>query len=268
MKKETTKSPQSTLWKISGKGLVEFSYLFGTMHLMRESDFILKDKVINALYQCRELVLEIDFNNADEWEQLQNAPLPQGKISDGLSTKGKKELGEILYRDYNLSLEQADHLSPLSLINMMILKAVDSENIKMFESELVNLAHNKHIIISGMESTHSQMQIANTIYSSKELLRQLREGHSYMENFSGMVNAYLEEDIEKLETYINDRRFMKKKDQDIMIFGRNREWSEKMPEMMQVRPVFFAVGAGHLPGNKGIIKLLERKGYQVEPILG
>lgn len=33
------------LWKISGNGLDKDSYILGTMHLMCEEDYLLKDKI-------------------------------------------------------------------------------------------------------------------------------------------------------------------------------------------------------------------------------
>jgi hypothetical protein len=39
-----------------------------------------------------------------------------------------------------------------------------------------------------------------------------------------------------------------------------------MPAMMKNESVFFAVGAAHLPGKKGVIQLLQKAGYTVQPI--
>lgn len=42
--------------------------------------------------------------------------------------------------------------------------------------------------------------------------------------------------------------------------------ADRMEEHMKEMPVFTAVGAGHLPGQKGIIQLLRNKGYSVTPV--
>mgnify|MGYP006319358759 CR=1 FL=1 len=39
-----------------------------------------------------------------------------------------------------------------------------------------------------------------------------------------------------------------------------------MPDIMKAHPTFFAVGAGHLPGDKGLLKLLREAGYTVEAV--
>lgn len=40
----------------------------------------------------------------------------------------------------------------------------------------------------------------------------------------------------------------------------------KLPAIMNAAPTFVAVGAGHLPGEYGLLNLLKKKGYTVEPV--
>ena len=51
-----------------------------------------------------------------------------------------------------------------------------------------------------------------------------------------------------------------------LLYNRNTDWVAKMPAIMQAAPTLFVVGAGHLPGNKGVLSLLKQQGYQVEPM--
>jgi uncharacterized protein YbaP (TraB family) len=53
---------------------------------------------------------------------------------------------------------------------------------------------------------------------------------------------------------------------DLLLYNRNRRWVEQMPPIMQNGSILFAVGAGHLPGEEGVIKLLLKKGYAVKPL--
>jgi uncharacterized protein YbaP (TraB family) len=49
----------SLLWRISGKGLTQPSYLFGTMHVKDKRAFNFSDSVMLALQQCRHFALEV-----------------------------------------------------------------------------------------------------------------------------------------------------------------------------------------------------------------
>jgi uncharacterized protein YbaP (TraB family) len=54
---------------------------------------------------------------------------------------------------------------------------------------------------------------------------------------------------------------------DLMLYDRNRRWVKQMPDIM--RPAgntLFAVGAGHLPGDQGVISLLKKAGFTVKPL--
>ena len=51
-----------------------------------------------------------------------------------------------------------------------------------------------------------------------------------------------------------------------ILSNRNANWLTKMPDIMAQKPTLFAVGAGHLPGDKGVLNLLRQAGYKVEPV--
>jgi uncharacterized protein YbaP (TraB family) len=53
---------------------------------------------------------------------------------------------------------------------------------------------------------------------------------------------------------------------DAFLDERNKKWIERMEERMEQKPVFFAVGAGHLLGENGLIQLLRNSGYTVVPM--
>ncbi|MDY5034870.1 MAG: TraB/GumN family protein, partial [Prevotella sp.] len=48
--------------------------------------------------------------------------------------------------------------------------------------------------------------------------------------------------------------------------NRNLNWAKLMPAIMGAKPTLFAVGAGHLCGEHGMIQLLRNAGYCVEAV--
>ena len=81
-----------------------------------------------------------------------------------------------------------------------------------------------------------------------------------------MVNVYRDQDLDRMD------ELMKKSDpgmesyMDLLLYDRNRRWVSLMPEQMKEGSILFAVGAGHLPGDQGVIKLLQKQGYSVKPM--
>lgn len=53
---------------------------------------------------------------------------------------------------------------------------------------------------------------------------------------------------------------------EALIDNRNKAWAEKMPAIMSEAPTLFVVGAGHLPGDNGLLNLLQQQGYTLEDL--
>jgi uncharacterized protein YbaP (TraB family) len=51
-----------------------------------------------------------------------------------------------------------------------------------------------------------------------------------------------------------------------LLTKRNKNWMPLLQKWMSEVPIFVAVGAGHLPGEDGLINLLISEGYRVEPL--
>jgi hypothetical protein len=71
----------SLLWEISGNGIEKPSYLYGTVHIICESDYFIKEKVNTAFSKTSKLALELNFNDRDE---------VHSKSSDGNNSFNKK----------------------------------------------------------------------------------------------------------------------------------------------------------------------------------
>ena len=85
-----------------------------------------------------------------------------------------------------------------------------------------------------------------------------------------LTNAYMKQDLNEM-LRINEERVGNQCDpspseEDAMIYNRNKAWAEKLPAIMKAAPTFVAVGALHLLGEKGLLNLLKRQGYTVEPV--
>ena len=51
-----------------------------------------------------------------------------------------------------------------------------------------------------------------------------------------------------------------------LLYDRNHNWVAQMPAIMQAAPTLFVIGAGHLPGEQGLLALLKAQGYTMEPM--
>jgi uncharacterized protein YbaP (TraB family) len=53
---------------------------------------------------------------------------------------------------------------------------------------------------------------------------------------------------------------------DLLLYARNRKWAKNLDSLLGKRSLLIAVGAAHLPGSGGVIELLRKAGYTVEPV--
>ncbi|HSZ71609.1 MAG TPA: TraB/GumN family protein, partial [Cytophagaceae bacterium] len=51
-----------------------------------------------------------------------------------------------------------------------------------------------------------------------------------------------------------------------LLTDRNQVMADRIEKMMKEKAVFAAIGSAHLPGDKGVLKLLQERGYKVRPI--
>lgn len=84
--------------------------------------------------------------------------------------------------------------------------------------------------------------------------------------FNELADAYKNQDLNKLEELSNKNDIGVSNFADLLLYNRNRNWVEKLKTLMNAKPLLIAVGAGHLPGEKGVINLLRKAGYNVKPV--
>ena len=163
----------------------------------------------------------------------------------------------------------------LEKLKPMLLSSLDPNNmgaggseLKSYEMEFLSIAQKKGLEMKGLETIAFQMSIFDSIpyrVQAEMLLEQINQKDEGISMIDGMAGIYKKQDIQKMEEMLENEAGM---DQfkDLLLYRRNKRWIAPMIEMMRNKPSFFAVGAGHLPGEKGVISLLRKAGFTVEPL--
>lgn len=266
-KAQNTGTENSTLWEISGNGLTQPSYVAGTFHIMCSKDFEIKPKIMKALEKTDQFVMEVNYTDPVEMTAMQKMYQTDKKLSDQLSPAEAKELDKIL-ADYGTDLKKMDNSSSQALYALISMKAIPcpQTDIKMYEIELLKNAMKSKKKVSGLEKVEDQMTSINKAYDLKAVMQQLKMGKEYEILLNKMLTAFKKEDVQSLYTLFKDDKIMNAAQEKAMLTDRNKNWAEKMPEMMKKESSFFAVGGSHLMGENGMIRLLRAKGYTVKPV--
>jgi uncharacterized protein YbaP (TraB family) len=161
---------------------------------------------------------------------------------------------------------------PILALSTVQENSMACENMAMMEQVIMTEAKKSDKKIKGLETMAYQAGVLDSIpykLQAEQLVSyidNIKKNGSDDKELDEMMSAYMSQDLHKLE------ELMLKSDMgignftDVLLFNRNRNWVAKLKELLPEKKLVIAVGAGHLPGEKGVINLLRKAGYTVTPI--
>lgn len=254
------------LWEVSGNGLKETSYIYGTMHLLCEDDYIFSEDLAAAFRKSDNVVLELDMGAPDFMAQMQSemaSPIP---LSQKLSPQDFKTLDSILISETSMSLTMLDNMNLQAISMILIAKYFPCEKPESYEMDLISMAKENQKEVIGLETVAQQMDFYRKAFSDEFLLKQIFEMEEQEEIMQEMVESYKNQDLNELYTYVTDEKYADKETEKWLLIERNKNWVKLLPDMMENETNLIAVGAAHLIGNEGLIQLLRSEGYTVKPV--
>ena len=284
-----TYSQAQILYRISGKGLESPSYIVGTYHLAPASFTDSIPGMRQAVEQTNQVCGELDMMDAFKPENtaklLKAQMLPEGTTLSSLLTAEQLERLNALLLDVmgsNLNDEtfaaQMDKMTPAALSTTLSLQSYIKRTESFNPMELIDnyfqmLALQSGKAIKGFETVDFQMEIL----FGESLEKQVNDLMCMVDHFEEtdeMVNrittAYFSQNLKQIEEAMEEESKVEcgttDEDEDRLINNRNSNWLEMMPSMMAEQSTLFVVGAGHLCGEKGVLRLLEKAGYTVEGV--
>lgn len=261
---QTKSEANSLLWEVSGNGLTKPSYLYGTVHMICESDFKMTDKTRKAFGKTSKLALEVDMDDPSELAVMQQSAMGKEPLNKALSAEDYQKLDVFLKEKLGQSVTVFENYSLTTIMSMVMLKSLACPP-KVYELEFMKMAADKKMEIIGLEKITAQLEFLDKAYSSKEIIGQLQQYDA--DYFKKLISDYNSEQIQKIYQMTIDPKFMDAEDKKWLLDIRNKNWVAKMPELMKHDSIFFAVGAAHLEGNLGVIRLLKNAGYVVKPVM-
>ena len=275
------------LYRISGNGLESPSYIVGTYHFAPASfaDSIpgMNEAIENTQQVCGELDKMDAFKPENTARMMQVLMLPEGTTLTSLLTED--QLGrlnalllEVLGTDLNdeTYAAQVDKMIPVALSTNLTLASYMKEHPSLNPMELIDnyfqmVALQNGKSVKGFETVDFQMQ---TLYGAP-LQKQVDDLMCLVDHFdeamdltTRITDAYFSQNFQQLEAILEEEMegacAATPEEEAALLDDRNHNWIKMMPDMMTEHPTLFVVGAGHLCGEQGVLKLLEGLGYTVE----
>ncbi len=245
--------------------------LFGTIHAIPDSLYFFPKKLEKLVSKSELVVMEIenvqDKTKAQSLLKLNNGTscfdIFNPSQKDSVINWGAKILG-ITPEQFVASFKDQKPFVLLQLTMLDLMKG----NVKMYETEIAAMANKNAIPIGGLETMEFQLSIFNNMndeHLAKMILETIRDTESSKKVYNHMVQLYTKFQIDELAKLINESSDLGSYSAQL-VDNRNEDWIPKMEKLMHEKACFFAVGAGHLGGENGVISLLKEKGYSVTPI--
>lgn len=262
------------LWRVTGKNLSQPTYIFGTMHMICANDIELSDSLKNAIYNSGKVYLELDMDNM---LQMMSAMLHMNMrgdttLSDLLSAEDYKKVKDFFKEKGGLiPFAMMERYKPLLIEAMVMEQSAKCENMIVMEQLVMEEAKKNRKEIRGLETFAYQLGVFDKIpykLQAQQLVKMVddaKSGKSDEGELKILTDAYRNQEINKMDELTKDDPSIGGFT-DILLYDRNTNWVKKLPELMEKEGLVVAVGAGHLPGKKGILNLLREAGYKVEPV--
>jgi uncharacterized protein YbaP (TraB family) len=260
----------SLLWEISGKGLQEPSYLFGTIHMICKDDFVMTEVVKEKFNQSKEIYLELDMDDPS----LQLKMMKLMALKDGASLKsifgekGYVRIDSFFKAEMGMSVVMFNGFKPFMVMSLMYQKMLACDAQESYEMTFMKMAKESGKDIKGLETMEAQIAVFDSIPDSEEaasILKMIDEYEKQQQEFSKMVRLYKEQNIDQLYSFTTSSPDMMGSEA-LLLSNRNKNWIPVMEAQMKTGNAFFAVGAAHLGGPEGVIALLKKAGYTVKAV--
>jgi len=260
------------LWQISGNQLSKPSYLFGTMHLLCAADAQLSDSLRLAIAGVQQIYFEIDLDNMMETLGAMRFLTMNNntKLSDLLSEEEYERVKDYFKKNKTmLPLTMMERLKPYFVTSLIAESKFPCAEKDGMEQVIMKEAKKDSKPIHGLETIQFQASVFDSIpykRQAKDLLKMIDSaGVAGDSSDAKLIEVYRKQDLNTMQQMTAEEEGMHDF-LDLLLYNRNASWVKKMPAIMRDAPALFAVGAGHLGGEKGVINLLRKAGFTVRPM--
>ena len=261
---------KALLWQISGNGVSKPSYLYGTIHLMCPEQIKIDSVLKQSFSSCKQLYLEINTSDPEMMTKaMKGMMMDSGQSLENLVSKTDYDSMSHIFMDKaSVPMVLMAKAKPMLLMSAVFPSLLGCAP-EGWETRFEEMAKNNKIPIKGVETIEYQLSVFDTIpYNMqagmlKDFLYNL---DSTKKSFDEMLDIYLKKDINALyEVTVKDPDFGNY--EAMMLNNRNNNWIHVIAAATKEMPTFFAVGAAHLGGEKGVISLLRKNGFKVMPVV-
>ena len=252
-------------------------YLGGTVHLLRPSDYPLPEEYERAYQASSKIYLETDLSSMNELSV-------QTKMLEQLTYQNPRSLKTVLNEEAYTAL--SDYMVEIGMPLMMMenfkpgmvistLQVMEFQR-NGFTPQGVDVYFNNRATedaktLGQLESIQEQIGFLASMGEGNEsefILLSIRDLEETTEIMNDMIAAWRTGNNDKLAAmFVTEMQNEAPDLYDTLLRQRNLNWFPQIEQMLNDSVTeFVLVGAAHLVGPDGLLRLLRRKGYQVRQL--
>lgn len=266
------------LWKISGIGIEKPSYILGTHHAV---PFTYCDSIpglMKAFEEVEYVIGEFDMvkmgamtqQQIQDMQKMMMMPADTALLSL-FSLEEKELLDAYLKETVGAELQMFSAMKPMTIMvtlqNKILMDIIpDIASMTGMDKYMQTLAVSKGKQVGGLETMDYQMNLlyGNSLKEQADALLEMAQNGNSKELLIALTTAYKSQNLDALWSTFKDQ--MTSYEYDALVSMRNQNWGKQIVEFLPVQSSLFVVGSGHLPGEKGMINLLKKAGFEVVPV--
>ncbi len=269
-------SSRPLLWKIEG---AKTSYLFGTIHVPDERVLKLKPSVRAALDGADAVFTELPMDMGTQMKIAMKSMLPEGKTLKDVLPKDLYAKIDKLFASKGLPMMMLGRFKIWAIAVQVTLldHLMELASKQPLDQYLYKQASGAGKQVGGLETTAEQLAVFDSL-SQKEQVKMLRDALDERDKYKAkgvdfikvLIDIYLRGDekelLEKMTEEYDPTDPLDRKMMKLLFTDRNTRMTERIAAKLKASPaksLFFAIGAGHLPGPEGIVSRLQKAGFKV-----
>ena len=264
-------SQKGLLWEISGNGILQPSYIFGTIHLICPDNFFVPKGTEEKFKIAQQVFLEIDMDDPQMMMKTQKLMMSVDgkKLKDIMNESDYQVFSKYFKKISGMDVAMFGSAKPMVYMSFALMKSVGCPMPKSYEEYFVKEAKTEKKEVFGLETIEDQVAVMDRATTEQQvgwLMDAVKETENGNAIYDQMIDLYKKQDIEALTKMISGQMVGMKGMQDELLDKRNQNWIPAIEQNIRQKSTFFAVGAGHLGGEKGVLELLQQKGYTVKSL--
>ena len=274
---QVTDNRPGIFYAITGKGLKDTSWLFGTFHLVNDGYLSEVPRAMESFKKARGVVVEIVIDSADLQATQQYGISKDKKLTDVLDKPFLDSLETELKNNIGAGVDQFNQLKPMNVtLTLSIIHLIKNNSAQLkkytglpLDAYFADAGKKMSKNITPLETIGEQMELlfnSQSIEQQAEALKTfLRKKTEMLKLSDQLLQSWFSHDMGAMNN-IYQQTMELSGEEDYLVKERNLRWMKVLPGLLQKESQFIAVGALHLAGQFGLVEQLKQSGYTVTPV--